>query len=355
VNPIIKKSSRGLQTFRKKSSNEVILKKIYEPIADNLKAVEDKLWSSVRESKDRSILTMSNFLLESPGKRIRPALVILCERAASADKKRAADDRELIEVATAVELIHIASLIHDDVLDKATMRHRISSVNTRYGDGISIIFGDYIYSKAFQLIGNCRNPALFSCMSKATSLMCEGELIHIQQRGNLKLSKRSYIDIVKKKTASLFEACCQLGAMVGEHSPAVQKSLRAFGLNFGIAFQIIDDCRDMLSEESELGKHPGQDLVAGDITLPLLILLELVGQAEREQIKSMLGGRRRKENFERLREMLVDSDTLAKIRSIVVSYLQTASKHLNLLADSTYKKGLLRLVDYMRQKNHFAP
>jgi len=358
------------------------LEEIYQPITDDLKRMENLLESSVRESKNRSILAMSNTLLESPGKRLRPALVILSEKAASAGKNGNCDYAErhvsyirdeLITLATAVELIHIASLIHDDVLDKATMRHSRPSINTQYGDDISIVLADYIYSKAFQLIANCRNPDIFVCISEAIYLMCEGELVHVASRGNLDLSKNSYIVIAKKKTASLFAACCHAGTIIGNHSRAVQRALKEFGLNFGVAFQIIDDCKDFLSEESELGKCPGQDIIAGDITLPLLTLSEVLGRSEREELQNMLGsactpafscesksGRAGEANdnastelaevnFTRLRAILINSNALSKVHEVAKSYLSTAKKHLDSLADSVYKESLNQLVDCTTQ------
>jgi octaprenyl-diphosphate synthase len=324
----------------------VNLRDVYEPIADDLKTVEDLLRTSLRESTNRSISEMSGFLLESAGKRIRPALVILSERATSAGDKDTCSHRELTEIATAVELIHIASLIHDDVLDKATMRHTRPSINAKYGDGISIALGDYIYSKALQLIANCGNPDVFACISEAISVMCEGELTHVCQRGNLDMSKSRYIAIAKDKTASLFAACCHAGAVLGNHSRTVHRALKEFGRNFGVAFQIIDDCKDVLGEESELGKCPGQDMIAGDITLPMLILSEVVSQDEREEIKNMLGAGNDKDNLKRLKTMLVDSNALSKTCEVVMSYLSTAKEHLNSLADSVYKESLGRLVDY---------
>jgi len=142
------------------------LDQIYQPITDDLKKVERFLEFSVKESKNQSILAMSDSLLESGGKRLRPALVILSEKAASAGKNDNCNHDELIRLATAVELIHIASLIHDDVLDGATMRRNKPSINARLGDDISIVFGDYIYTKAFELIGKCRNPNIFECISQ---------------------------------------------------------------------------------------------------------------------------------------------------------------------------------------------
>ena len=327
------------------------LQQIYQPIADDLKTVEHFLGSVLSESANRSILTMSNFLLESPGKRIRPALLILSERAASAGGESTCEHRELTEIATAMELIHIASLIHDDVLDEAAMRHSRPTINARYGDDVSIVLGDYVYSKAFQLIGRCGNPDIFTCVSEAIHAMCEGELVHVCQRRNLDMSKDSYIVIAKKKTASLFAACCQAGTIIGNHSRAVQTALKEFGMNFGVAFQIVDDCKDVVGEEGELGKHPGQDVIAGDVTLPLLSLTDVVGQAERDEIKNMLGSANNKNDLERLRTMLMDSDVLSRTQDVVTYYLAGARRQLNTLADSVYKESLSQLVDYITQES----
>ena len=328
------------------------LEQIYRPIADDLKKVEIFLASAIKESKNKSILAMSNFLLESPGKRTRPALVILSEKAASVGSNSTCNRDELIMVATAVELIHIASLIHDDGLDEAMVRHSKPSINAKWGDDVSISLGDYIYSKAFELIGKCKNPDVFACISEAIYVMCEGELIQVCQRDNLDLSKDSYMVIVKKKTASLFAACCHAGTIIGNHSRAIQAALKEFGLNFGIAFQIIDDCKDIICEEKELGKHPGQDVIAGDVTLPLLTLLDVIGQAKKEELKSMLESRIDDTSLNRIKAMLIDSDALFKIQERVASYISCAKERLETLADSDYKESLSRLADYVIARNY---
>jgi geranylgeranyl pyrophosphate synthase len=311
--------------------------------------VEDFVTSSIKESRNQSILAMSNFLLESSGKRIRPALVILSEKAASSGNKTCNRD-ELIKIASALELIHMASLIHDDVLDDATMRHSKPSINTKWGDDVSIALGDYIYSKAFELIGKCKNPDVFACISEAIYVMCEGELIQVCQRDNLDLSKDSYIVIVKKKSASLFAACCHAGTIIGNHSRAVQAALKEFGLNFGIAFQIIDDCKDIICEEKELGKHPGQDVIAGDVTLPLLTLLDVISEAEREKLKNIFESRIKNTELKRIRAILIDSNALFKTQEVVASYINRAKERLNILSDSDYKESLIRLVDYIGEE-----
>ena len=323
------------------------LEEIYQPIADDLKAMESILEASVKESRNQSIQSMSNSLLKSGGKKLRPALVILSEKAASAGKNSSCNHNELIMLASAVELIHIASLIHDDVLDGATMRRSKPSINAELGDDISIIFGDYIYSKAFDLIGKCRNPDVFECISQAIHAMCEGELIQVYQRGNLDLSKDNYITIVRKKTASLLAACCHAGGIVGNHNQNVQKILKGFGLNFGIAFQIIDDCKDLISEERILGKHPGQDMVAGDMTLPLLDLLDAVNKDEKQEIKRMFESKIDKHRLEKIRKMFVTSNAFSMTRQTALYYINQAKSELEELENSDYKRSLEGLTDYI--------
>ncbi|MHC4530388.1 MAG: polyprenyl synthetase family protein [Planctomycetota bacterium] len=325
------------------------LEEIYRPITDDLKKAERFLEFSIKESKNPSILAMSDSLSESGGKRLRPALVILSAKAASAGKGSNCDHNELIMLAAAMELIHIASLIHDDVLDGATMRRSKPSINARLGDDVSIVFGDYIYSKAFELIGKCRNPDVFECISQAIYVMCEGELIQICQRGNLDLSKDNYITIVRKKTASLFAACCHAGTILGNHDESVRTSLKEFGLNFGIAFQIIDDCKDIIGEARVLGKEPGQDVAAGDMTLPLLNLLEVAGPTGRREIKRMFESTVDKHSLERTRKMFVGTGALASTQKTALYYIDRAKRELNGLKNSDYQRSLHCLTDYITE------
>ena len=325
------------------------LEKIYQPIVDDLKKVELFLEFTFKESENQSILQMSNSLLESGGKRLRPALVILSAKAASATGESSCNQDELIRLATAVELIHMGSLIHDDIIDGATLRRSKPSINAKMGDDISIVFGDYIYSKAFELIGKCRNPDVFECICQAIHVMCEGELIQVCQRGNLDLSKDNYIAIVRKKTASLFAASCHAGTILGNHSQIIQTTLKEFGLNFGIAFQIIDDCRDIVSGEKVLGKQPGQDVAAGDMTLPLLNLLEVIGPTERCEVKRILESAIDKHSLEKIRKMLVGTNALDSTQEAALYYIGCAKHKLNELKDSAYKRSLGYLTDYVAQ------
>jgi octaprenyl-diphosphate synthase len=325
------------------------LEEIYEPIADDLESVERFLTLSIKESKNHSILTMSDYLLETSGKRIRPALVILSEKAASAGKNISRSNNELVMIATAVELIHMASLTHDDVLDKAAMRRGKPSINAKWGDDISITLGDYIYSKALELIGKCKNPDVFACISEAIYVMCEGELTQVCQRNNLDLSENSYMVIAKKKTASLFAACCHAGTIIGNHGRVLQTALKEFGLNFGMAFQIMDDCKDIVCEEKMLGKRPGQDFIAGDVTLPFLTLRDIVSRDKRQELENLLQSKIDRDSLAKIRRMFINSGAADLTRKTALSYVDRAKQKLAELENSDYKRSLNHLADYITQ------
>ena len=327
------------------------LEDIYKPIVDDLQKVEDSLRSAIREPENPFILSMSDSLLKSSGKRLRPAIVILSERASSAGGKNNCDHDELIQLAAATELIHMASLIHDDILDEAKSRRNKPSINAEFGDNISIIFGDFIYSKAFELIGKCRNSDLFECLCSAIYVMCEGELTQVCQRGNVSLSKEHYLAVIAKKTAKLFAVCCQAGAIAGKHGFAVQAALEKFGHNFGMAFQIIDDLEDILGEETVSGELSGQDIAVGDMTLPVLNLFELASPKIKKEIKDIFNSKKVNQNcLARIREMLVNSNAIDMTQKTALSYMDQARRSLDILENSDYKQSLNGLIDYITPK-----
>jgi octaprenyl-diphosphate synthase len=328
----------------------VELTQIYQPIEKELEAVESALRVAFAESEYPSILELGSFVAESPGKRIRPALVILSAKVASREKAAELEFEKLVMVATAVELIHVASLVHDDVIDKATMRHNRPTVNSKWRDDVSVIFGDYVYSKALELISKCSNTALLSCMSEAMKTMCEGELLQVCMRGNVNLSRSSYLAVIKKKTASFFAACCHLGTIISNRNSEVQAALKEYGMNFGIAFQIVDDCRDIISEEKDLGKHPGQDVFMREVTLPLMNLLDTVGQAEKARLANILASGPEHADLEGIRKAFISSDAVRKTKEVASHYAECAKQKLTFLDDSDYKVSLNSLADYVIQR-----
>lgn len=323
------------------------LNQIYQPIKEELNYVEELLETSLRESNNESILKVNNFLLESGGKRLRPALVILSTKATLRQKSKYIN-HQLIKIASAIELIHMASLIHDDVIDHARLRHNKPTVNSKWGSDVSIALGDYLYSIAFELISACGNADILECISSATKSLCEGELVQVLERDNLDLLKERYIVMVKKKTAALFAASCRAGAIVSQAQKPVQSALKEYGLNFGIAFQIVDDCLDLIGKSKDLGKSPGADFRMGELTLPVLNLFSC--SKDKNRILSLIRQPQRKEAFKEIRESFINSSALLKTKEDVSFYIQKAKKNLKFCPDSEYRSSLEGLADFVNER-----
>ncbi|MFH1616698.1 MAG: polyprenyl synthetase family protein [Planctomycetota bacterium] len=323
----------------------MILDELYHPIQDELDAVENTLKASLSESSSESVLEMSDSVLACVGKRLRPALVILSAKVSENKADTESERDELIRIAAAFELIHIASLIHDDLVDHAAIRHNRPTVNSRWGRDVSVIFGDYVYSKAFELIAERRNPDIFSCICQAVLVMCQGELNQLCQRDNIQLSRDSYIVIVKKKTASIFTACCQAGTIISKQTGVVQKALMEFGHDFGMAFQVADDYKDITGKG--IGKPAGQDIAVGEMTLPLMNLLDTVSSEDKKRLETLLASQPDAETVRYIRELFLDSPARAKTRQIITYYVESAKKKLNHLGYCPYKQSLRRLADYV--------
>jgi len=318
------------------------LKEIYRPIEKELANVEKMLSVSIESSEHKSILKISNYLLHAGGKRLRPALAIL---SAKATGHHMALSRQLTKVASAIELIHLASLIHDDVIDHSKLRHNKPTINSKWGDDVSITLGDYLYAVGFELVSSCNNTDILSCLSQAARLMCEGELAQVYERDNLDLLRERYIIIVKKKTASLFAAACQAGAIVSHCRESAGLALREYGLNLGIAFQIVDDSLDLIGRTKDLGKSPGADFKMGELTLPVL---NLVAQYEkRKKIIDLIGQKDKKGAFDEIRERFINSAALPRTKEDVSFYIHKAKQNLHGLGDSPFKQSLFTLADYI--------
>ena len=326
--------------------NLMRLTDIYGPIKAELKRVEDILAERLG-GRGRGVMSEINrYLLSAKGKRLRPALAILSARASS-KRQSSVSVRPLVRLASALELTHMASLVHDDVIDKSDLRHNRPTINSKWGDDVSVAAGDYLYSEAFSLISDCDNPDIIACMSSAIKAMCEGELIQVCERENLELLKHSYVVIVKKKTAALFAASCHAGTMLTSEDPCVRSSLRKFGLNFGIAFQMRDDCMDLIGEVRTLGKAPGADFKMGELTLPVLKLLSQ--KKDKDRIVSLLKQSGDVGAFEEMRDRFINSGALVKARDEISYYVDKAKSSLNVLDRSCFKDNLIALADYVNE------
>ncbi len=321
------------------------LKEIFHPIEEELLEVGRVLQGCLERTAYKSISEINRYLIDPRGKRIRSALVLL---SAKTSHRSPVVNPQLINIACAVELIHMASLVHDDLIDHSSLRHHKPTINSRWGEEVSIALGDYLYSVAFELIADCGNPDIIRCISSATKAMCEGELLQVCERNNLDLSKDRYFVIVKKKTASLFAASCQAGELISNPGKTGTGRLKKYGLNFGIAFQIIDDCLDWVGREEILGKTTGADLRAGEFTLPFLYLLDNADAKEFEEIKKLQYlSQQDKEAFNIVKERLINSSAVLKAEEEARRYTVKAKDQLKDINDSPLKKSMLDLADYI--------
>jgi octaprenyl-diphosphate synthase len=320
------------------------LKSIYQPIRDELIEVDRALKNSLKNTKRKSILRINNYLLDAEGKRLRPALVLLSAKATS---QHSSFNRSLIKVAAALEIIHTVSLIHDDVIDHANIRHNKPTINSKFGEDVSIALGDYLYSVAFELISNCGNSDIIRCISSATKAMCKGELLQVCERDNLSLSRQKYFLIVKKKTASLFSASCEVGSQFFSTDKSLIKALREYGLNFGIAFQIIDDYLDLIGEKNNLGKVPGQDIKTGEITLPIINLWESLSQEGKKDLQILLGLRRDRDALKKINRIFFEVGANNKTKESALYFINLAKEKIENIPSSCYKDSLINLADFI--------
>ena len=314
------------------------LSEIYKPIEEDLAGVEDVL-SVCLAIEDKLICEVSRYVLSASGKRLRPALVLLSSKIGDKGKEN------VIYLAAAIELIHTASLIHDDVIDKADLRRKEATVHSKWGNEFSVLFGDYIYSKAFSLLARIEGSEILSALSRATSIMCEGEMIQIAERHNWDLSEEEYLSIIRKKTASLFSASCELGAVLGGADSEKVNALSRYGSNFGIAFQIVDDCLDITGEEEDLGKSLGSDLKGGKMTLPLIFLLNLVPEREKKAAKSLLQLKGRSASQTQIKQMAREYGAIDHSLNRAREYIDRAKGDLQILGASVLKESFVHLAD----------
>ncbi len=317
------------------------LERIYSPIKKELKKVEHELRTQVLSSKGGPILEISRYLLGSAGKRLRPSLVVLCAKTNNHWNEKA------IPVSVALELIHTASLVHDDVLDEADLRRKRATVNSKWGNEPAILTGDYLYFKAFHILSQLDLPKISSIVSFAAEMMCEGEIAQTSKTYALNLGEEDYLEIIRKKTACLMAAGCEVGAILSENHPSAQKALANYGLDFGIAFQIVDDCLDLVSPPEKVGKSTYKDFAQGKMTLPLIYLARKLARKDGQKIKGLFDKDR-----EEIITLLRDYDTVEESWQTAREYLHKAKDQLELLEDSEAKEALSLLSDYLLESLH---
>jgi len=270
------KSDATVSRVASSVTKSAALKQAFELINSELYAVEERIRAQAR-AFDPAVEGYVAYTLETTGKRLRPAVALLAG-GATGDIGPAHFD-----LAVVVELIHAATLVHDDILDGAEMRRGQPTVNAKWGNALSVLLGDCLFAHALKLGTGFRSSEAMRRIAEAASEVCSGEIVQTQRRFDLKLSVPDYYRIIEMKTGALFAVATELGAFLNEAAPSTIGAMRTFGLRFGTAFQIYDDVLDLAGDEADAGKTLGSDLRKGKLTLPILYLLQHTEPAERER------------------------------------------------------------------------
>lgn len=311
------------------------LEKLYRLIEPDMKAVDAVIRNRLH-SDVVLVRQVAEYIIQSGGKRMRPALVLL---AAGALGYRGEKHHELAAV---IEFIHTATLLHDDVVDESDLRRGRETANALFGNAASVLVGDFLYSRAFQVMVDVGEMRVMQVLSEATNIIAEGEVLQLMNCHDIDVDEHRYLQVIRYKTAKLFEAAARIGAILGQATPEVEQSLAAYGTHLGTAFQLIDDVLDYSGEEADTGKHLGDDLAEGKPTLPLIYVLKY-GSAEqaacvRKAIEN--GGR---DDFPAVLAAIRATGALDYAKKQAEAEAALAASAIDALPASHYKDSLLEL------------
>jgi octaprenyl-diphosphate synthase len=319
--------------------------KIFSLISPELALVEAEFERQAK-SNIQVINYLGDYLRKSGGKRVRPALNILSNYAVGGEGAK----KNSIRIATVMEMLHTATLVHDDIIDNADTRRNRPSVNARFGNQIAVLMGDWLYMSAFEISLQERSLEILDILTRVTRKMTEGELIQLTMLGKTDISEKEYFDILQRKTAFLFSACCEIGAIIGGATKDEQNALKDYGMNLGTAFQLADDLLDFTAEEEVLGKAAGADLLEGKLTLPLILLVQKNPDVKKDLEQIMYDGDYARVSREELLNDLKVLKTLDETRERAYTYATLAKRNLEVLSNSEYRNALDDIPSYMIER-----
>ncbi len=314
-------------------------KQIVQPLEPFLQAVSQRMSEQI-SAFDADLASYASYALTAQGKQLRPALVGL-----SATASGKIHDAH-ITVAVIVEMVHLATLVHDDVMDEATIRRGRPTVAANWGNEISVLLGDCLFAHALKLAAGFPTTEVCRAVASSTNTVCAGEILQTQRRGNLRFTRADYLKVLAMKTGELFALACDMGAYLSGAPVREREALRDFGMALGTAYQIYDDCVDLFGSEGRVGKSLGTDLLKGKVTLPLLVLLERKDAALDRELENLLGDYQ-PQHFEQIVQLLCRHRAMHDCSRVIQQHLRAAKELLGTFSESNARNGLLKLCDVL--------
>lgn len=322
----------------------ITLEEIRQLVNDDIKAVDQLIQQRLR-SDVALINQLSHYIINSGGKRLRPLLVLLSARACGYKGK------EHIDLSAIIEFIHTATLMHDDVVDASALRRGKDTANSIWGNEASVLVGDFLYSRAFEMMVETGSMRIMAIMAQATNIIAEGEVLQLLNCNDASTTEQRYLDVIHCKTAKLFEAATQLGAVLARGDAAVEQAMQHYGMHLGTAFQLVDDILDYSADAAQIGKNIGDDLAEGKPTLPLIYAMSYGTRQQRDLIKTAIeqGGR---EHMQQILAAIEATGALAYTTRTAAQESEKAVAAIACLPASRYKDALVALAQFALQRTH---
>jgi octaprenyl-diphosphate synthase len=320
---------------------------IFDLVRQDLNQVEREIGLESVASVE-AVTYIGQYLQSGGGKRLRPILVLLCGKLFDTEPNAC-----LVRMAAVVEMIHTATLVHDDVIDMAKTRRGRPSINVVWGNHTSVLAGDWLYMQAFQVALRERSFPILDLLINLTQMMVEGELLQLERIGKIGVTEADYMELIDRKTASLFSACARLGAISAGAEETLETRLGEYAWNLGIAFQLIDDILDFTSREKILGKPVGNDLREGKITLPLIYALESAEPEERRLVETVLAdGNYDQVPFGKILHVLHRHQGVERAQERAQAFTEKARGIISEFPESPYQRALLAVTDLVTDRDH---
>ena len=320
------------------------LEDIYRPIQDSLPLVEERILEILATPNELSSEVV-HYFFKSKGKFLRPALVLF-----GACFGRGVSD-EVILTAAALEIFHSATLIHDDIIDSAYLRRNLPTVNAKWNSQVAVLVGDYLHDKAIGAIFETKNDQVIAAFLQTAGIVCDGEILELKEKNNFNLKEETYLTIIERKTAALLATCLESGAILAGLNMEQVLALKRFGIYFGMAFQIMDDCLDFMGKENEFGKTLGADLQAGVLTLPLIRLIALLDEGGKAEIFSKVKSGLNPTQLGDLVCLLQEYGAVDYSIAKACEFTERASLELAIFPSSPTRRSLQALLQYVVERN----